>query len=168
MERDRPLARSAHPRGHLGALAAVALAVALFVGAGAPVGAAAKPPGDLIGPGAALVVYSGGPLVTGASGRYATRAPGAIAEIRRLVNALPLYSPPPVCPDDLMIPAVVTFVRASGAVIARVSFQLGGCPSATVYRGGRAVEPRLGGRDLGATLSRIRALVVGAPTTQGG
>lgn len=162
MERDR------HVTGPLAAVALVVALVVALAGAATPAGAAAKPPGDLIGPGAALVVYSGGPLAAGASGRYSTRAPGAIAEIRRLVNALPLYNPPPVCPDDLMVPAVVTFVRASGTVIARVSFQLGGCPSATVYRGRRAVEPRLGGRDLGATLSRIRALVVGAPTTQGG
>ena len=123
--------------------------------------AASAPPRDRVGPGATLVTLRaaslGGPTV-------ASRDAAVIARVRRLVNGLPVDRPAPVCPDDLTVPYVLAFYTTPGTPpYARVSFQLGCCPEATVSLGGRVVAPPLGGPRLLATFTLIRRLI-GRPT----
>lgn len=138
------------------ATAAAALAIAGLL-LGAPATAASAPARERIGPGATLVTLSGGaPASPTVSSRDAT----VIDRVRRLVNALPVYRPGPVCPDDLTVPSVLAFYRPRASTpYAEVSFQLGGCPKATVTEGARAVAPPLGGPHLLATFSLIRRLI---------
>lgn len=149
----------------LSAAAAVLTALAVVAPASVTSGASAKPRGDLIGTGVHVVSLQRGSFAGSGPTRYWSSNPSVVADVRALINALPVAHPPTVCPDDLMIPTVVAFYAAPGiAPFARVSFQLGGCPAATVYRGARAVAPALGGDRLGSVLSRITSLIVNSPT----
>jgi hypothetical protein len=145
-----------------------AAAVLIGIGAlGAPASSAAtaKPRGDVIGAGARLVSLERGPSGVSGPTRYWSSAAGVVAGVRALIDALPVANPPAICPDDMMVPTVVAFYAGRGrSPFARVSFQLGGCPAATVYRGGRAIAPPLGGARLASTLARITSLMVNSPT----
>ncbi len=144
-------------------MTAGATALAAAVLAGAPTSATTPPRADRIGPGATLVTLSGGPAVP-ARPVATSRDVAVIARVRRLVNALPAYHPAGVCPDDLLRPYVLAFSLTAGAApFARVSFQLGGCPHATVSQGGRVVAPPLGGPRLLATFTLITALIERPP-----
>lgn len=133
----------------LSLLAGLALTPATF---------AAAPPADRIGPGKTLVTLSGGAAPGSRAG--SSRDGAVIARVRRMLNALPVYRPALVCPDDLTVPSVLAFYRTpTASPYARVSFQLGGCPRATVTRGGRVVGPPLGGPRLLATIDAIRTLI---------
>ncbi len=145
----------ANPRRRLAATA-TALAIASLL-LGAPATAAPAPPRGRIGPGATLVTLREG-ASQGPTG--SSRNEAVIARVRRLVNALPVYRPAPVCPDDLMVPWVLAFYRRGApAPYAEVSFQLGGCPKATVVEGARVVAPSLGGPHLLAAFDLIRRLI---------
>ncbi len=77
--------------------------------------------------------------------------PNTIARVLDMVNALPVstYRADQICPMDLMVPDVLRFSRSTAAAaFAVVVFQLGGCPTATVYRHGVAQRPTLGGWSL--------------------
>lgn len=129
--------------------------------------AAAKPSGDLVPAGAHVVLLttSGTGLPGPSSGAtIAVTNPTVIGEVRDMINALPLSNPRRrVCPDDLMIPAWVSFsLRKSAIPFTRVLFQLGGCPYARVYQDGVAITPTLGGADLAVVFSRIRQIIEAA------
>lgn len=143
----------------LGHLARGAATLGLLAGIvlGGSVPASAAPPRERVAPGATLVTLSGGASV---APPHSSRDLVVIARVRELVNALGVYQPATVCPDDLTVPYVLAFFRAPGdAPYARVSFQLGGCPTATVFHGARAVAPPLGGAHLFATFTLIRRLI---------
>ncbi len=144
---------------HLGRLArgAATLGLVAVIALGGPTAASAGPPSDRVAPGATLVTLSGGPSL---ASTHSSRDGAVIARVRELVNALGVYRPATVCPDDLTVPYVLAFYRAPGdAPYARVSFQLGGCPKATVSQGARVVAPPLGGPHLLTTFTLIRRLI---------
>ncbi|HQU26294.1 MAG TPA: hypothetical protein PLS29_04595 [Acidimicrobiales bacterium] len=131
---------------------------------GALASATTPPRAERVGPGATLVTLSGGPGVP-ARPVGSTRDGATIARVRQLVNALPAFHPAAVCPDDLTVPYVLAFYRTPGtAPFARVGFQLGGCPHATVSHGARVVAPPLGGPRLLATFTLIQTLVEHHPS----
>ena len=145
----------------------LALAIgAVLVGAG-PAGAATKPARDFVPAGATVLYFTS--FVTPANRASANRGtvtvtnPKVIAEIRGLINSLPLSDTSHMfCPDDLMVPSYVSFARdAATAPFAKVMFQLGGCPFARVYDHGVAVLPTLGGATLGTVFSHIKELADG-------
>ena len=143
----------------------VALALSAAIVGAAPAGAASKPARDLVPAGASVLYFTS--FATPAYGGSANRGtvtvtnPTVIAEIRGLINSLPVSDTSHMfCPDDLMVPSYVSFAtNGSTAPFAKVLFQLGGCPFARVYLHGIGVSPTLGGPTLGAVFSHIKRLV---------
>ena len=99
---------------------------------------------------------------------YATN-PVIVKKVRAIINALPLQNLPPgtVCPMNYMIPELIQFSRTlSGPAAVTVSFELGGCASATITRGGAngpRLFPDLGGPQLGSALQQIEQLIHPGP-----
>jgi hypothetical protein len=149
------------------AVATLAL-VALLVEA-APAGAAGSRHADI--PRGATVLYFTSfatPVSTTSTTKGATVVTNAavIAEIRSLIDALPLANTHRFCPADLLVPSYVSFAaNATTAPFARVMFQLGGCPFARIYVHGKPVTAALGGPTLGTVFSKIKNLVEKNGTT---
>jgi hypothetical protein len=142
---------------------ALALSAVLIVVGASLASAATKPSGDLV-PGGAKVLYfdsSALSMPAGTSnGAVIVTNAKVIAQVRALINALPLSSRPGVCPEDMMIPSWVSFsTSAKAAPFTKVMFQLGGCPYARVYQKGAAISPTLGGTNLGEVYGKIKKLI---------
>lgn len=149
--------------------ALAALAVVALLGAGTTLASGAAKPADEMVPAGATVLYWNSHAANGvgssSSGAVTVTNLAVIAEVRSLINGLPVTvaNPNRVCPDDMMIPTVVSFsASASATPFTRVLFQLGGCPYARVYQHGRAVSPTLGGTTLASVYAKIRTLVTRA------
>ncbi len=82
-----------------------------------------------------------------------------IEKVRELINALPKAKYKDVfCPADVMIPYVYYFSTGTRAAsFARVSVQLGGCPTARVTTGGTTTE--IGDWNLAAVNTSIQKIV---------
>jgi hypothetical protein len=137
---------------------AVALGAALLVVSSSLASATTKPPHDYIHPGATVITFNSSSL--GANGTTMTITnPKVITEVRALINSLPVSNTSKMfCPDDLMIPAWVSFSTSKTATpYSRVEFQLGGCPFARVSQHDVAELPTLGGPHLGQVYAKIKA-----------
>jgi len=95
------------------------------------------------------------------TGTITVTTPSVIARVRALINSLPLTSSAPrICPEFVRLPETITFETSAKATpFTRVVFQLGGCPSATVYQHGVAISPTLGGKNIGAVYAEIQKLI---------
>ena len=103
------------------------------------------------------LVVGGGKVTTGTK---VVTSPQVIAEVRSLINALPVSAPHVICPAYVMLPYSVAFsVRVGSPAVTRVVFQLGGCPFAQVYQHGVKMSPTLGGPHLRSTYARIQKLI---------
>jgi hypothetical protein len=138
---------------------AVALGAGLLVVNSSLAAATVKPPRDFIHPGATVITFDSSALATSNNTETITN-PKVIAEVRALINSLPLSNTSKMfCPDDLMIPAWLTFsTGATATPYSRVEFQLGGCPFARVTQHGIAELPTLGGPHLGQVYAKIKTL----------
>ena len=149
----------------------------LIVGVGIPVTWAAinsptqvavKPAGDLIPAGMAKVTWSypGYLPDTVIYGTLSSTDPVVIEKVRGIINALPVQhlAPGTACPADYMIPVLISFSRTTTRrPNITVSFQLGGCPAATVIRAGHSISPPLAGANLAHDLTRIEQLIHRGP-----
>jgi hypothetical protein len=140
-------------------LGAVAVSVVVLVANAALAGATTKPPRDFIHPGATVITFDSSALGTSNNTETITN-PTIIAEVRSLINSLPVSDTSKMfCPDDLMIPAWLTFsTSATATPYSRVEFQLGGCPFARVSQHGVPELPTLGGAHLGQVYAKIKTL----------
>jgi hypothetical protein len=123
---------------------------------------ATKSPREYVPGGAHVLIWSSTSVVGGgATGTIVVRNLAVIAEVRALINALPLTSTlHHACPDDMMLPITLSFAASPGsAPFTRVIFQLGGCPSAEVVQHGSIVLPTLGGPTLSSTYGKIKKLI---------
>lgn len=124
--------------------------------------AATKSPRELVPAGAHVLIWSSASAVgSGTNGTIVVRNLTIIAEVRALINALPLTNTAHhACPDDMMLPITLSFAAAPGSTpFTRVIFQLGGCPSAEVVQHGSIVVPTLGGPNLSSTYGKIKKLI---------
>ena len=144
--------------------AAITLGAGLISAGASLASAAPKPVHDLV-PAGAKVIYFDSSAVTvggGTTGNDANEItnPNIIAEVRNLINSLPVSNTRKMfCPDDLMIPAWVSFSSSTASTpFARVEFQLGGCPFARVYQRSVGELPTLGGSRLGTVYAKIKSL----------
>jgi hypothetical protein len=145
--------------------AALSLSVALLITSAALAGAQTKPARDLVGPGAKVITFDSSAVTINGDGRSSTITnPQIIAEVRDLINGLPVSNTSRMfCPDDLMIPAWLTFSTSAAATpYAKVEFQLGGCPFARVFQHGAGERPTLGGSTLGTVYAKIKSLFAAA------
>jgi hypothetical protein len=142
--------------------AALTVGAALIAGSTSWASATVKPAHDFVSAGATIIYFdsSTGPSLGASSHTIEITNPKVIAEVRSLINSLPVSNTSRMfCPDDLMIPAWVSFSTSAAATpYARVMFQLGGCPFARVYQHGVAELPTLGGSHLGTVYSTIKTL----------
>jgi hypothetical protein len=122
---------------------------------------ATKSPREFVPGGAHELIWSSTSAVGGANGTIVVRNLTVIAEVRALINALPLTNNlHHACPDDMMLPITISFAASPGsAPFTRVIFQLGGCPSAEVVQRGSIVLPTLGGPNLSSTYGKIKKLI---------
>jgi hypothetical protein len=136
------------------------LAATLALGAPSAFGAT-KSSREFVPAGAHVLIWSSTSVVGGANGSIVVRNPTIIAEVRTLINALPLTNNlHHACPEDMMLPITLSFAASSGsAPFTRVIFQLGGCPSAEVVQHGSIVLPTLGGPNLSSTYGKIKKLI---------
>jgi len=129
-----------------------------------------KPAGDVLPGGIAEIRWHDTAYLLNGHQRdvtFRTTTPAAIEAIRQLVNGLLVDGPHPgrVCPADYAAPVLITLARrVHGPAFRTVSFQLGGCPHATVYLGdyhARAVYPSLvtSPESLAPTLAMVAAHV---------
>jgi hypothetical protein len=124
--------------------------------------AATKSSRELVPAGAHVLIWSSTSVVgSGTNGTIVVRNLAIIAEVRALINALPLTNNlHHACPDDMMLPITLSFAAAPGSTpFTRVIFQLGGCPSAEVVQHGSVVLPTLGGPNLSSTYGKIKKLI---------
>jgi hypothetical protein len=124
--------------------------------------AATKSPREFVPGGAHELIWSSTSVVgSGTNATIVVRNLTVIAEVRALINALPLTNNlHHACPDDMMLPITLSFVASPGsAPFTRVIFQLGGCPSAEVVQHGSIVLPTLGGPNLSSTYGKIKKLI---------
>ncbi len=148
-------------------VAATALSLALVVNGASTTAFAggAKPARLVIGAGASALYWSN-PMPLGTGTRYGTvkiTSGVVIARVRQLINAIPVsdYGANQICPMDVMVPVVIRFSRSTAvAAFAAVVFQLGGCPTATVYQHGVAQHPTLGGWALAKQYAAIEKLIL--------
>jgi len=145
-------------------LGAAALGCALLGAGAVTAGATAKPADDLVPTGATVLYWSSGvgPVRQAPTGTGAVTVTNlaVIAQVRALINSLPVSTPHSVCPDDMMIPSWVSFATSKTSTpFTEVMFQLGGCPYARVYQHGVAISPTLGGTHLGEVYARIKTLI---------
>jgi hypothetical protein len=142
-------------------MVALAIVVATMTLTATGAVAASKSPRELVPGGAHVLIWSSTSVVGGTNGTVVVRNLAVIAEVRALINALPLTNNlHHACPDDMMLPITVSFAAAPGSVpFTRVIFQLGGCPSAEVVQHGSVVLPTLGGPTLSATYAKIKKLI---------
>jgi hypothetical protein len=138
---------------------ALTLGTAFLVVSSSMASATAKPPHDYIHPGATVITFVNSPVITSSNTETIT-SPKVIAEVRSLINSLPVSDTSKMfCPDDLMIPAWVSFSTSKTATpYSRVEFQLGGCPFARVSQHGVAELPTLGGAHLAQVYAKIKTL----------
>jgi hypothetical protein len=138
---------------------ALALSGVLVITGSSLAGATTKPPRDFIHPGATVITFDSSSLGTSTNTATITN-PRVIAEVRSLINSLPVSNTSKMfCPDDLMIPAYLTFSTSTTATpYSRVEFQLGGCPFARVSQHGTPELPTLGGAHLGQVYAKIKTL----------
>ncbi len=149
-----------------GSLKGAALALVTVAALATPAQATTtKPVGDLVPAGLNVLTWRY-PLVVGGgketTGVKVVTNRGVVAEVRTLINSLPVTVPDPrrICPADIMRPFSVGFSRTRGsAVVTNVVFQLGGCPYAQVYQRGVKISPTLGGAHLATTYARIQKLI---------
>jgi hypothetical protein len=124
--------------------------------------AATKSPRELVPAGAHVLTWSSTSVaVGGTNGTIVVRNLAVIADVRALINALPLTNNlHHACPDDMMLPITLSFAKSPGSPpFTRVIFQLGGCPSAEVVQHGSIVLPTLGGPNLSSTYGKIKKLI---------
>jgi hypothetical protein len=124
--------------------------------------AATKSPREFVPAGAHVLIWSSTSVVgSGTNGTIVVRNLTIIAEVRALINALPLTNKlHHACPEDMMVPITLSFAASPGSTpFTRVIFQLGGCPSAEVVQHGSIVLPTLGGPNLSSTYGRIKKLI---------
>lgn len=124
--------------------------------------AATKSPREMVPAGAHVLIWSSAAgLDSGTHGTIVVRNLAVIADVRALINALPLTNNlHHACPDDMMLPITLSFAAAPGSTpFTRVIFQLGGCPSAEVVQHGSVVLPTLGGPNLSSTYGKIKKLI---------
>jgi hypothetical protein len=141
---------------------AVLAAFAVLAALNAPSAfAATKSPRELVPAGAHVLTWSTASVVGGTNGTIVVRNLAVIAEVRALINALPLTNNlHHACPDDMMLPITLSFAAAPGSTpFTRVIFQLGGCPSAEIVQRGSIVLPTLGGPNLSSTYGKIKKLI---------
>ncbi|MFZ0768588.1 MAG: hypothetical protein WAM64_05145 [Acidimicrobiales bacterium] len=142
---------------------ALALSAALLVVGTSLAAASTKPPGDLVPAGAKVLYFDSSIVslpVTTSNGEVTVTNLKVIAQVRALINSLPLTHIRGACPDDMMIPSWVSFSTSAKATpFTKVMFQLGGCPYARVYQKGVAISPTLGGTNLAGVYSQIKKLV---------
>jgi hypothetical protein len=152
------------PRLVVRTTAALTLGAVLVVTGTSLASATTKPVHDVVPAGAKVIYFdsSAVSLGNGVTGTNATEItnPKVIAEVRNLINSLPVSNTSKMfCPDDLMIPAWVSFSNSAGSTpFARVEFQLGGCPFARVYQHSVGELPTLGGPRLGTVYAKIKSL----------
>jgi hypothetical protein len=124
--------------------------------------AATKSPREFVPAGAHVLIWSSTSVVgSGTNATIVVRNLTVIAEVRALINALPLTSTlHHACPEDMMLPITLSFATSPGSTpFTRVIFQLGGCPSAEVVQRGSIVLPTLGGPNLSSTYGKIKKLI---------
>ena len=160
----------------------VGVLVALLVSGSSMVVAMASPPKPerVLVPSGATVMYWTYPGSVGPSGsgsgpslRYFTldiHNAVEIERVRTMINAIPAYyvAPGTMCNDLAMRPFRISFSKGSqSASFTVVSFQLGGCGSATVYQDGVAQSPLLGGKGLLTRYETIQKVISpnGVPLT---
>jgi hypothetical protein len=138
---------------------ALALGAALLIVTPSLAFATTKPPRDYVHTGATVITFVNS-AITSSHNTETITSPKVIAEVRSLINSLPVSDTSKMfCPDDLMIPAWVTFsTTATATPYSRVEFQLGGCPFARVSQHGVAELPTLGGAHLGQVYAKIKTL----------
>jgi hypothetical protein len=130
----------------------------------APGATVTKPPGDSVGANLKVITWGFGevtPGTTSASSRVVTNAQ-VVARVTALVNALPATVPNPrqVCATFfLLTPALVFSVSEHSAVVARVVFEIDGCPSVQVYQHAHLIAPKLGGPNVTSTYWKIMKLL---------
>jgi hypothetical protein len=143
---------------------AVVGAVLFGVLANTSAGAPEKPARDLVPAEASALYWSYSMPLPGGS-KYGTLKitnPAVIAKVRTLINAIPVanYSKLQACPANYMIPYVISFSKSSQArSFTKVEFELGGCPTATVYQNGKAESPALGGFGLVKWYAAIQKVI---------
>jgi hypothetical protein len=142
---------------------AFVVAIVCTVALGAPSAlAATKSPREFVPAGAHVLIWSSTSVVNGGTNEtIVVRNLEVIAEVRALINALPLTNTlHHACPDDMMVPITLSFATSPGSTpFTRVIFQLGGCPSAEVVQHGSVVLPTLGGPNLSSTYAKIIKLI---------
>jgi hypothetical protein len=139
------------------------LCAALLGVGGSTAFAVTKPAGDFVASGA-KVLYWTHPLPVSSKilhGTISVTKASVIAEVRTLINSLPLTTTGHrICPDDMMLPSTISFaVSRKTTPFAKVVFQLGGCPYARVYQHGVAMSPTLGGPHLAQVYGEIQHLI---------
>ena len=90
-----------------------------------------------------------------------------IKRVRAMVNNIGVSTYPKnqICPLNYMEPFTVRFSTSSAhASFFRIDFELAGCPSATVYLGGKRQTPTLGGFNLPRLYNAIQKVI--APNGQ--
>lgn len=144
-------------------LTACVAAIALF-GLGSPVDAATKPSRLLVPAGASALYWSYSMRLPSGS-KYGTikiTNPSIIEKVRRTINAIAVsnYSTHQACPMDYRIPSLIQFSRSTEAhALTEVSFELGGCPRATVFQNGETQRPTLGSWPLGREYAAIQKVI---------
>jgi hypothetical protein len=152
------------PREFIRATAALTLGAVLVVTGASMASATAKPVHDFVPAGAKVIYFDSSAVSLGGSttgdNTNEITDQRVIAEVRNLINSLPVSNTSKMfCPDDLMIPAWVSFSNSAASTpFARVEFQLGGCPFARVYQHSVSELPTLGGSRLGAVYAKIKSL----------
>jgi hypothetical protein len=124
--------------------------------------AATKSTREFVPAGAHVLIWSSTSVVgSGTNATIVVKNLTVIAEVRALINALPLTNNRHhACPEDMMLPITLSFATSPGSTpFTRVIFQLGGCPSAEVVQHGSIVLPTLGGPNLSSTYGKIKKLI---------
>jgi hypothetical protein len=124
--------------------------------------AATKSSREYVPAGAHVLTWSSTSVVgSGTNETIVVRNLTVIAEVRALINALPLTNNRHhACPQDMMLPITLSFAASpSSTPFTRVIFQLGGCPSAEVVQHGSIILPTLGGPNLSSTYGKIKKLI---------
>jgi hypothetical protein len=124
--------------------------------------AATKSSREFVPGGAHVLIWSTTSVADGGTnGTIVVTNLEVIAQVRALINALPLTNTlHHACPDDMMLPITLSFAASRASTpFTRVIFQLGGCPSAEVVQHGSIVLPTLGGPNLSSTYGKIKKLI---------
>jgi hypothetical protein len=157
---SRTLTWRSRPTGRAAILVVAIFATTIALGVPGAF-AATKSPREFVPAGAHVLIWSSTSVVGGTNGSIVVRNLTVIAEVRALINALPLTNNlHHACPEDMTLPITLSFATSPGSTpFTRVIFQLGGCPSAEVIQHGSIVLPTLGGPNLSSTYGKIKKLI---------